>query len=154
MIKTRYITFLLLFILTFIVSYFRDTLFILLNAAINHDDNNYANSAVPDFFKQSSKTLLTLKWILSIAFSFVSMLLTVVAIHLFFKRKSYNQLILFFYVLLGVLTLLCNVLLHYYKNEAFFDFLILPETVLRSPLILPLAFCIFIIHNRSHQHPQ
>src|SRR5574337_509772 len=112
MIKKIFLLFFLLFL--FCLSYTRDTLFILMNAVMLNDPDNYANTAIPDFIQHLNVTQIKqLKWVLAGVFSGLFMLTTSACIHFYFKNKTYTRLSIGIYAALGILALLAELINHY-----------------------------------------
>lgn len=138
-------------ILVFLISYTRDTLFILINACISNDPNNYANTSIPDYLKQLSVAeLKKLKWLLAAIFSALFTLTTTFAIHYYFRNKQFTRLTVLIYIFLGISTLGAE-LIKYFLNLSQLTISILhtPESIIQSPLVLLVLFSSLLIYTEK-----
>ncbi len=142
----RIALFLLVFAL-FLVSYTRDTLFIVLNAVIDNDPNNYANTTLPDYLKKMQiADIKKLKWLFAILFSALFMLITTIAVHLYFNTKQLTRIAIGMYVLLGISAIVAELINHFLKLPInYFNLVHIPETLVQSPLLALLFFAAALV---------
>jgi hypothetical protein len=142
--RSKNSVFVLLVGLLFCISYARDTVFILLNACMNHEPNNYANTALPEFLKELPVAdLKKIKWIMAIAFSAIFMVITSIAIHLYFSDKQYTRLAVYTYVFLGISVLASELINHIITLPVGLrNIMHAPESLIQSPLVLLLLFSV------------
>lgn len=107
----RNIILVLFFILLFIISYFRDTGFILINAILTNDPNNYANTPLPNFLTQQSRSILiSLKFSLMFLFTVLFAAITIFAVKYLIKKSNYNKPILLLYTILFLLSCVLEII--------------------------------------------
>lgn len=100
-----------LFILLFTISYLRDTSFIIVNAILTKDPNNYANTPLPIFLsQQTNSTLIIIKFLLMIVFSILFAAITIFTVSYLTKQSQYNKPILLFYSILFLLSFLLEII--------------------------------------------
>lgn len=147
--KSKNITFVLMVLLLFAISYARDTLFILLNAAVEQQSTNYANIPTPDFLKNLDlPQLKKLKWTMAIVFSVSFMFISTIAIHLYFGNRYFTRLVIILYLVLGVTGLAAELLKHTVKLPLLISRIIhIPETIIQSPLVLLLLFSSLLFYT-------
>lgn len=147
--RSKNISFILLALLLFSLSYARDTLFILLNASIEQLPTNYANTTSPDFLKNLSlPELKKLKWAMSIVFSALFMLISTISIHLYFRDRYFTRLTVIIYIILGVGGLGTELLKYTVKLTPLVARIVhVPETIIQSPLVLLVLFTSFFLYN-------
>lgn len=132
----------LLVIALILLSYTRDTLFIVLNAIIDHDPNNYANTPLPDFLKKMHiADIKKLKWLFAILFSALFMLITAVAVQYYFKNKQFTRLVVIIYLFLGAAAVLAEAVYYFFKLPfSYFNLVHTPINLVQSPLLLLVFF--------------
>lgn len=100
-----------LFILLFTVSYLRDTTFIIINAILTKDPNNYANTPLPVFLsQQTNSTLIIIKFISMFVFSILFATITIFTVSYLTKQNNYNKVILIFYSILFLLSFILEII--------------------------------------------
>lgn len=147
--RSKTIIFVLLTLLLFSISYARDTLFILLNAAIDKDPINYANTPIPDLLKDMSLSdLKKLKWVMAIVFSALFMLISTFSIHFFFRNRYFTRLTVIIYLVLGAAGLGSELLKYTVKLTPLVSRIAhVPETIIQSPLVLLLIFSSLLVYS-------
>jgi len=140
--KVEKIAAVLLILTIFFLSYARDTSFILLNAAISNEQFNYANTEIPEFFKQLSfAQLKQLKWLMSIGLAGIFMVITTAIIHLYFHNKQFTKLTVMLYLIFGCSALFTEYINYLFKLPTrFSNILHFPQTLIESPLVVLILF--------------
>ena len=138
--------------LIFIVGYYRELFFLVINSVIENSPYVYNVSyvKVPDLLYQLSNSfLINIKWGLTFLFSFTLMCLAIFCVKLFFNSKKNSKLIVIIYlsicflaVLLYLIGLLFNVLPIIYPISRYL--IGLPQ----SPLLVLLVFSIIYIREK------
>lgn len=148
-IKYKNIIFILLAFLLFSLSYMRDTLFVLINASIEHKPYNYANTAIPGFLKQLSiPDLKKLKWVLAAIFTCLFTLISTGALHIYFRNMQYTRFVFILYILLIISSLISELIIYFIDlPRPLINALHAPETIIQSPLVLLFVFPVFIFYE-------
>ena len=121
-----------------LLSYLRETVFILINAKMAQTTHNYAHTAIPEYFNSLNYAQLRMcKWLFSIGFSAAFIGLTVWIIWLSFHSKRLIQISVLIYVFLIAEALGCVMIRHYFSlSKTGYLFLHFGENLLQSPLVL------------------
>lgn len=156
MVKNRLAMLLILVVL--IASYWREVVFLQLNALIDNEDWNYSNTAAFDIFRQQpKKTLLQLKWLLTSIFSFLIGGSTFLVIKLMTFNNWIKRMI---NVIFAMLTILVGILGSLYlfttKKELFYPPLRMIMGLFQTPLLLIIfGIIIYAINHLSElQNPK
>jgi hypothetical protein len=135
------------FLLTFLVGYFREAIFLVINSVIHNNPFPYNSVYLkpPDFlYEINIQHLLQLKWFLTVAFSLLFMGLTVGLVHFYFKNAKYNKLVISVYILLlsvsGIITSLGLVTGYFEDVYTFSRFIV---GLAQSPLTTLVLFVLF-----------
>ncbi|CAG0952712.1 MAG: hypothetical protein HND27_04705 [Bacteroidetes bacterium] len=146
----------LFFLLIFLVGYFREAVFLVLNTVIHNYPFPYnaVYSKPPNFlYEISTSHLLLLKWVLTGAFSLLFMAFTMGLIHLYFKHKEYNKLVLWVYALLlvvsGFITLLGLITGHFEDVYTFSRFVV---GLAQSPLTSLVLFVFIYFKSKTENN--
>ncbi|MBV6485011.1 MAG: hypothetical protein KFKLKKLM_01558 [Flavobacteriales bacterium] len=134
----------------------RENIFLEINAIIDGYEVNKANFYL--FYDVLNsypvEKLGMLKWVLSISFIFVIALTTFFALHLWFKKKQYDKITMWFYFLTFILIALLVV---FTKVFGVFDnmYFILKKIIsfLQSPLPLFILFSVYFYITKSADIP-
>jgi hypothetical protein len=146
----RSIIFIILVLISFILSYAQDTLFIIINAQLEQEAFNYANTPIPGFLKQFSVPELNrLKWMMAAGFSILFMAVTASAIHIYFRNKMFTRIAAVAYFVLGLLTIIGGLITRHFKfSFQVRSILHIPENLLQSPLVLLIVFAALIFYEK------
>lgn len=135
--KKRNFIWLLFLILLFVSSYYREVWFRSINALIGGEDFFYAKTTELPFLKSwASQELYRLKYVLTIAFSLLFMLLTTLGLKWSFTRKLPFQISLGLYALLIIvagISLVIALILGQFSD--FYPFLRTLVGVIHNPLL-------------------
>jgi hypothetical protein len=146
-------------ILLFVVGYFRETVFLVINSVINKTPFPYNTSYItpPSFlYHYTDKSLIIIKWVLTVGFSFLFMAITLGFIHFYFRTKKYNHFTIIIYMVLITISGLVSISGIIFNN---FDevytlsrFLI---GLVQSPLIPLALFVLFYFKSTTEEkNPQ
>lgn len=140
-----------LIILLFVVGYFRETVFLVINSVINKTPYPYNTSYIkpPSFLYQYTENeLIIVKWLLTFGFSVLFLILALVLFHFYFKNNKFNFLTIFIYVILIFISSVVSIFGLIFNN---FDgvytlsrFLI---GLVQSPLIPLVLFVLFYFRS-------
>ncbi len=154
MIKNSITSLLIIFI--FLLGYFREMTFLVINSVYNQTPPPYNTAYItpPQFLFQLSNTyLLNLKWGFTLFFSIVFGLSTVLLIHYYFKNKQYNRITILVYISLIVVSTLISVfgiIFHYFETVYTISrFLI---GLVQSPLISLVLFVLFYFKTKTQDY--
>lgn len=105
--RISFLTIIAFFLLS--LGYYRDFVFIDINARLKALDHNIAYTLSPSlqFLENYTyNTLLNFKWLLTLLFSAAYLALTILTIQLIFKNKKHNHIILIVYAGLTLISML------------------------------------------------
>lgn len=137
-------------ILLFVVGYFRETVFLVINSVINKNPYPYNTSYItpPSFlYEYTDRSLILLKWLLTFGFSILFMLLALGFLHFYFRTKKYNQFTIIIYLVLIAISGLVSIFGIIFNN--FDDVYTLSRFLIglvQSPLI-PLALFVLFYYK-------
>lgn len=145
MIKNTITSLIVLFI--FLLGYLREMTFLVINAVYHRTPPPYNTAYVtpPDFlYELSSANLLNLKWGLTLIFSILFGLSSLLLINYFFKNKRFNVIILVVYAVLISLSFLVSLIGIIINNfEAVYTLSRFIIGLVQSPIISMVLFVLF-----------
>lgn len=143
-------------ILIFILGYFRELFFLILNAVINQVPFPFNRAYVepPEFlYNYSPEVLIQLKWFLTLFFSLIFLICTLGLVNFFFKSKSYNRLTMLIYItiiiaafLIYLIGITLNLEDEFYTVSRFFIGLV------QYPLFSLILFSIFYFNTHINNN--
>jgi len=143
-----------LFLLIFFLGYVRETIFIIVNSVLYNYPFPFNSSYIvpPKFlYDYSTQSLINIKWLLTLLFSLVFMLLSVVIFKFYFKNKiiiRYTYILYALLVAVSFLFFLIGYLVNYvaigYPIARFF------MGFAQSPLTTLVLFVIFYFRNNHN----
>lgn len=144
-----------LFLISFIIGYARETIFLVINAVIHNYPYPYNISYVkpPSFLYQLPiESLTQIKWLLTFVFSMVFMGVCLLITNFYFKNKRYNYIVIFTYTLLLIIASFV-VMLGYLFNayNAFYTFSRMLAGVMQSPIFPIFLFIAFYINQNRRK---
>tara|TARA_R110000868_G_scaffold375337_1_gene639833 strand:+ start:234 stop:698 length:465 start_codon:yes stop_codon:yes gene_type:complete len=146
--KIRWFLFLLLLA---VLSYYREVLFMSINAVISGTDYFYAKTTQIDFYlDKSPETLVKYKYIMTVGFTLLFALFSVVGLRVSFKSTIPYSLALITYGLCGIVAVV--VLLYALATNSFdsvYSFLRLIIEYLHNPLIYLILSASFLGYSYS-----
>ena len=105
----KYVAFVLFVILTYLLGYLREGVFITINSVINNVSFPYNRAYItpPEFLYHISLNQLTLfKWLLTLFFFLIFLLVAIGVVHYFFRNRKYNKIVFVVFVTFFVLSFL------------------------------------------------
>lgn len=151
--KTAFI--LLMIILYLLAGYFRDTFFKNLNSQIDVANGNsvpFEFSAGMTFLGElTAKSLVNLKWIMTVIFTLIFLLLGIITIRLFLKNKKNLRLLLFAYSFIFILAGIVLVTGKVFSGWEEKTFGLSRDLLhaLQSPLIIMILIPVLLISQRK-----
>ena len=143
----------LFLLLLAILSYYREVLFVSINAVISGDQFFWAKTSQIDFFlTKSSATLVRYKYIMTVGFTVLFALFTIVGLRVSFKSPIPYSLAIITYGLCGIVAVV--VLLYALATNSFesvYSFLRLIIEYLHNPLIYLILSASFLGYSYSQK---
>lgn len=143
-------------LLIFSLGYLREMTFLVINSVYNNTPAPYNTAYItpPEFlYHLTTNTLMNLKWGLTLLFSIVFGLSTLLLVHYYFKNKQFNKIIILVYSSLIVVSTLISVfgiIFHYFETVYTISrFLI---GLVQSPLISLVLFVLFYFKSKNHDY--
>lgn len=105
----KYVVFVLFVILTYLLGYLREGVFITINSVINKVPFPYNRAYItpPDFlYNYSLSQLILIKWVFTFLFFFIFLTVAVGVVHYFFHNRKYNKIVFVVFVTFFVLSFL------------------------------------------------
>ncbi len=105
----KYVVFVLFVILTYLLGYLREGVFITINSVINQVPFPYNRAYItpPDFlYHFSLNQLILFKWLLTLFFFLIFLLVAIGVVHYFFRNRKYNKIVLIVFVTFFVMSFL------------------------------------------------
>jgi hypothetical protein len=143
-----------IFILAFSVGYLRETLFVVINTVIHQYPFPYNPSYLkpPNFLYQlSTSELITIKWLFTFFFFLVFMGLSLLAVHIYFKSKTFNKIVIvintmlfIFAFILSLIGIVFNIFDEIYPLSRFL------VGLLQSPLLTFSIFTLFYFIKKQY----
>jgi hypothetical protein len=142
--------------LLLLVGYSRDFIFKSINALIKANDSEmdyFLHPSLTWLTTFSNATLIKIKWIFTILFSLVFLLIGILALKFLFKNKNYSLILILAYsllfslsaVLFGLGVLFKNSSIEFYEAARYF------MGMLQSPLIIMILIPLFILYKKSEK---
>jgi len=119
----KYLVFFLFVIITYVLGYIREAVFITINSVINEVPFPYNRAYItppPFLYKLSMNQLFILKWVLTLLFFLLFLLVAVKVTHFFFRNKKYNKIVMVFFVTFFSLSLVFYIIGFLFDNLSFF----------------------------------
>ncbi|MDA9783039.1 hypothetical protein N9B55_01360 [Vicingaceae bacterium] len=143
----------LFLILLALLSYYREVLFVSINAVIAGEQFFWAKTTQIDFFhNKSAATLVQYKYIMTVGFTLLFGLFTVIGLRVSFKERTPFLLVLLVYALCGFVAFV--VLLYSFLTNSFnsvYSFLRLIIEYVHNPLVYIILSASFLGYSYSQK---
>lgn len=135
--KRKTLYWILFLVVLFIVSYYREVIFMSINAVLNGEKFFYAKTMrIEPLFNYSVSKLVHLKYILTVFFSALFTSLTTIGLKMSFKTKTLYMVSIGIYIILYVILILTFLIsLWLSRFEAFYPFMRIVIGMIHNPLI-------------------
>lgn len=149
----KYVVFLLFIIVTYLLGYIREGVFITINSVINKVPFPYNRAYItpPDFLYQYSITELTLfKWLLTLFFFLIFLMVAVGVVHYFFYNRKYNKIVFVVFVIFFALSFLFYTIGFLTNNlESFYPISRFFAGIVQDPFPIYLFIVLFFYTNKT-----
>ena len=151
----KYVVFVLFVILTYLLGYLREGVFITINSVINKVPFPYNRAYItpPDFlYNYSLSQLFLIKWVFTFLFFFIFLTVAVGVVHYFFHNRKYNKIVFVVFVTFFVLSFLFYTVGFLTNNlESFYPISRFFAGIVQDPFLIYLFLVLFFYTTKVYK---